>query len=198
MADTKISQMPAATSLTGAEIIPMVQGGINVQTTLTNTIQSFRRYGSFYDTTTQTSTANTPALIALNTNGINTAGVTVNASSRSQIIMAAPAVYNVQFSAQFLSNDINDTDNVVIWFKQNGTNIPNSGSEITLPKKVGNVFGAALVTVNLYVTTTAANEYVELAWNTNTGNSVLKYNAAAGGYPASPSIIVTVAQVSAS
>ena len=169
MADTKISQMPAATSLTGAEIIPMVQGGINVQTTLATTISSFRKYGSFYDTTTQSAVANTPTLITLNSNAINTAGITVNASARSQIILAAPATYNVQFSAQINSNDINDSDTVTIWYKQNGTNIPYSASALSLPKKVGNVFGSTIMTVNIFVVTTVANEYVQLAWSSLLG-----------------------------
>ena len=38
MADTKITQMPEATTLTGTEIIPMVQAGVNAQQTLENTI----------------------------------------------------------------------------------------------------------------------------------------------------------------
>ena len=34
MADTKISAMPSASTLTGAELVPLVQGGVNVQTDL--------------------------------------------------------------------------------------------------------------------------------------------------------------------
>lgn len=196
MADTKISQMAAATSLTGAEIIPMVQGGVNVQTNLATTLSSSLKYGSFYDTTTQTAAANTPTLITLNSNGVNAFGITVNASSRSQIIFAEPSVYNVQFSAQIKSSDINNSDTVTIWFKQNGTNIPYSASELTLPKKVGNVFGSGIMTVNLYVTTTAANEYVQLAWDTVQGTSNLTAFAATNGIPAVPSVIVTAERVS--
>ena len=36
MADQKISQMPAAGTLTGAELVPLVQNGLNVQSTLGN------------------------------------------------------------------------------------------------------------------------------------------------------------------
>ena len=36
MADTKISAMPAAATLDGTEIVPLVQGGLNVQDTVTN------------------------------------------------------------------------------------------------------------------------------------------------------------------
>jgi hypothetical protein len=38
MADTKISAMPTAATLSGTEIVPLVQSGGNVQQTLTNTI----------------------------------------------------------------------------------------------------------------------------------------------------------------
>ena len=196
MADTKISQMAAATTLTGAELIPMVQGGINVQATLAETLSEFRHYGSFYDTTTQSAGVNTPTLITLNSSAINTAGITVNASARSQVIFANPATYNVQFSAQINSNDINDSDTVTVWFKQNGTNIANSASAVSLPKKVGNVFGATIMTVNLFVTTTAANEYVQLAWNSLLGTSNLTAFTSVNGIPAIPSIIVTAEQVS--
>ena len=196
MADTKISQMAAATSLTGAELIPMVQGGINVQSTLEETISSFRKYGAFYDTTTQSAVANTPTLITLNSNAVNTAGITVNASARSQIILAAPATYNVQFSAQINSNDINDSDTVTIWFKQNGTNIPYSASALSLPKKIGGVFGAGIMTVNLYVTTATSNEYVQIAWQSLLGTSNLTAFSATEGVPAIPSMIVTAEQIS--
>jgi len=52
------------------------------------------------------------------------------------------------------------------------------------------------MTVNIFVVTTVANEYVQLAWNSLLGTSNLTAFTAVNGIPAIPSIIVTVEQVS--
>lgn len=52
MADTKISAMPAATALTGTEIVPLLQSGANVQTPVsalhTYLLNKFGTYGNLY------------------------------------------------------------------------------------------------------------------------------------------------------
>lgn len=68
MADTKISAMPAAATLDGTEITPLVQGGINVQTTTTNFVG-------------QTLTVHPATIVMGGTNAATAAGARTNLSA---------------------------------------------------------------------------------------------------------------------
>ena len=110
MADTKISAMTAATTpLTGAELVPLVQGGVNVQTTVSNLNAYANGYGSIYvagGATSQTTsgTANTYTLVtAFTTNGVATGNVTPVAAS-DKITLAA-GVYSITFNASFTATN---------------------------------------------------------------------------------------------
>jgi fibronectin-binding autotransporter adhesin len=83
--------------------------------------------GTFYDTTTQSGSANVSQSINYNTTDISQ-GVTVASNSRLTVTNAG--TYNIQFSAQLEADG--GSDNVFIWFKKNGTNIAGSASEVEL------------------------------------------------------------------
>jgi hypothetical protein len=77
------------------------------------------RYGSFYDTTTQTAAViNTAYGITFNTTDLSY-GVTVG-SPTSRIYIDRPNVYNVQFSAQ-VDKTAGGVGLVWIWLRKNGT-----------------------------------------------------------------------------
>lgn len=59
MADQKISAMPSAATLTGAELVPLVQSGANVQSTLGN-LQTFTTPPSWIEVADVTSNVNLP------------------------------------------------------------------------------------------------------------------------------------------
>lgn len=109
MADTKISAMPAAATLDGTEIVPLVQAGANVQTTLSSFNAFARGYGSIYvagGSTSQTTsgTANTYTQVtAFTTNGAAAGGVTPVAAS-DKITLAA-GVYLITFNATFTASN---------------------------------------------------------------------------------------------
>lgn len=110
MADTKISAMPNATTpLTGAELIPLVQDGVNVKSTLSNLAVYTNGYGSIYvagGSTAQTTseTANTYTQVtAFTTNGVAAGSVTPVAAS-DKITLAA-GVYSITFSASFTASN---------------------------------------------------------------------------------------------
>jgi hypothetical protein len=112
MADTKISLMPAATTLTGTEIVPLVQAGANVQTTISSFNSFARGYGSIYvagGSTVQTTsgTANTYTQVtSFTTNGVAAGGVTPVAAS-DKITLAA-GVYLITFNASFTASNNHD------------------------------------------------------------------------------------------
>ena len=96
------------------------------QTVLTNTGGRFMRNvcGSFYDTTTQSATANTATIMTINsTDTPNTNGISI--VSGSKITTTYPGVYNLQFSVQ-LQNTDNAIQDISIWLRQNGTDLVGS------------------------------------------------------------------------
>ena len=106
-------------------------------------------------------------------------------------------IYNLQFSVQLL-NYTSAEDNVTVWFRKNGTDISASASIAEVPPKHGTSPGATIMTVNLFYQM-AANDYVSLAWSSDTGNTVIA-TAPAGTspvHPASPGLIFTAQFVSA-
>lgn len=152
-------------------------------------------HGSFYDTTDQTAVSTTAAYpITFNTTDLSN---NVSVVSNSRITFATTGVYNVQFSVQ-LSNDNNAPQDIDIWFRQNGTDIPQSNSRFGLAarKSAGDPYHT-VATINLLVTVDA-NDYVEIVWcTTNVAARIEAYVAGTSPTrPAIPSAILTAAFVS--
>jgi hypothetical protein len=149
-------------------------------------------YGSFYDTTTQTTGANTATVMLFSNTGL-VDGVTL--SGGSLIYLPATGVYNIQFSAQ-LANSAAQDYQTSIWIRKNNVDIANSCTDITVPAKTGSVNGYSVAAWN-FMDSFTAGQYFQLIWSTpNTG----VYIEALGTRttptrPAAPSIILTVNQV---
>lgn len=192
MADTKISAMPSAASLTGSELVPLVQSGANVQTTV-NSLQTFA-YGAnaaFQDTTTQTlSSVNTPAVISFNTTDWAT-GITL--VSGTQIKVAKTGKYNFQFSVQLDCSDTQLQD-TYIWLRKNGVDIPGSAGLVSIPNKHGGVNGHAIVGWN-YFLSLAANDYIQVVWTAGSTTVAITAYAAGVSWPSTASIVATINQV---
>ena len=149
-------------------------------------------WGSFWDTTTQTvTTINTPKAITINTADAANNGVSVVSSSR--VTFTNGGVYSLTFSLQFtnISNTLGSTQ---IWLRKNGTNLADTNSHYDVPDKQGGLYSSEVFTVN-FVLNLVASDYVEVYWQTNNISVQLETLAASGGYPRTPSIIFTAAQV---
>ena len=122
--------------------------------------------------------------------------VATDATDQTKIVFTNAGLYNIQFSAQLL-NFTTSEDNVTIWFRLNGTDISASASIEQVNAKHGTSPGARICTVNLFVEV-AANDYVQLAWTSDTGNSVLASFPAGTSpvHPLSPGVILTTQFVS--
>ena len=124
------------------------------------------------------------------------ASTTITGTCKSKIVADKAGVYNVQFSVQFVNTDaqIHDTD---IWMRKNGTDVPDSNSQFSIPNQHGGVDGHLIAALNLFIDL-AANDYVELMWRTANTATTIQYIAAQTGpvRPATPSVIVTVSLAS--
>lgn len=124
-------------------------------------------------------------------------GVAVDSSDLSKIVFTTPGIYNLQFSIQLL-NFTTSEDNVTVWFRLNGSDIANTASVEQVNSKHGGNPGAVIMTVNIYQQV-AANDYIQLAWASDTGNTVIgTYPAGTSPvHPVSPAVIFTASFVSA-
>jgi hypothetical protein len=130
-------------------------------------------YGAFQDTTDQTAASTTAAYaITFNTTDFSN-GVYLSNSSRLNV--RNTGLYNLEFSIQF-KNTTNDSQDVEVWFRKNGTDIAASNSRFGLSarKSAGDpshIIGA----LNFYLEL-VAGDYVELMWKvSDTGVSIEHY-----------------------
>ena len=194
MPNLPISQLPSASALTGAEIFPLVQGGITKQTTFTalasGSYEANSYYGSFYHTASMFIT--TPsALYSMSFSTTDFAsGVSVANPDKSYFTFANPGVYDLQFSVQ-ITKTSGTKSNVYIWLRQNGIDVPNTNTDITLAGGSGDRVVAAW---NFFIKTTTANETAQLMYSGTVGNVELLYATSSIG-PNIPSVIATINRV---
>lgn len=172
---------------------------------LTNALQSLASprggrfinnpYGAFQDGTDQTAANTTTAYaITFDTTDFNN-GVTLSNSSRLNVSQSG--IYNIQFSIQF-KNTTNDTQDVDVWFRKNGTNIDKSNSRFGLgPRKSSGDPTHMISAMNFFVSM-ETNDYVEIMWRpSDVGISIEHYaTSTTPTRPAIPSVIATVTFVS--
>ena len=151
-------------------------------------------YGQFWSNVTQTvALPNTEYRFTFNNSDL-TSNVTLGTGgNNSRIIINQTGIYNIEFSAQIDKAPVgSSTASAYIWFKKNGTAIPDTAGFSTLDNAMQDVFGW-----NILVNVTTAGDYYEIAYAaTHTYVSFPTIPGNVGiGYPASPSIIVTVTPV---
>ena len=147
------------------------------------------RWGSFFDTTTQTAAAINTAYAMTFDNTDLSFGVYRGATT-SQIFVTNPGVYNIQFSAQ-LDNTSGGNHLVYIWMRVNGVDVPNTAGELRLKGNDGELIAAWNFFENL-----KAGDYFQLMWSVSDTAVQITARAAAAPVPAIPSVILTVQEIS--
>jgi hypothetical protein len=149
-------------------------------------------YGAFQDSTDQTA-ANTTTAYAITFDTTDfTNGVTLSNSSRLNVAQAG--IYNLQFSIQF-KNTTNDSQDVDVWIRKNGTDIAKSNSKFGLaPRKSSGDPSHVIAALNFFVSL-ASTDYVQIMWRpSDVGVSIEHY--AAGTSPTRPAIPSAIATLS--
>ena len=192
MADQKISAMSTAATLTGSELVPLVQSGANVKATLSSlTTFTYGANASFQDFTNQNLvTANTPAVVTFNTTDWAT-GVTLVSGSQLRVTNAGK--YNFQFSIQFGCTEVQLQD-VYVWLRKNGADIVGSTGLVSVPNKHGGVDGHAIVGWNFFLDL-AASDYIQLTWTAANTAVNIRTIAAGVNWPSTASVVMTINQV---
>ena len=155
MADQKISAMPSALTLTGAELVPLVQSGANVKATVSDVTAA--TYGEVYvanGSTTQTlALANTfYTVTAWTTDGLYN-GVTPSAAG-DVITIDKTGVYLIQFFITF-----SDANNKTFTFRCYNSTTASPYSN-TVVKSHSHSVNPMFVAVSAFVQATAGDNLI--------------------------------------
>ena len=155
-------------------------------------------WGSFWDLTSQTATADTPTSVLLRSTDTASRGISIVSNSR--ITFDYAGIYSLTFSIQFTNDDTSIHD-VNVWLRKNdggsSGNVPASDSKFSIISSHGGVSGNVIGTVN-FVLPVVANDYLELMWATSNAQAYIHAEAAASSpfaHPSIPGVICTVVQV---
>lgn len=153
-------------------------------------------YGQFQSQSDQTAAAIDAAYAVTYDQSDFLDGVTL--SSGSRLTVPDAGVYVVSFSIQF-KNTTNDIQDIDIWLRKNGTDIPDTNSRFSIPARKGSGNPSHLIAVTPVMVELAANDYIQIMWHvTDTGVSIEQYPAVAysagvtPAIPATPSVLVQV------
>jgi hypothetical protein len=151
-------------------------------------------YGSFYSNVSQTlAAANTPQAVTLG----QTYEAVGTSTSGSRIYLDKAGTYQFSYVAQ-VANSANSQEYAEFWIKYNGVVYPNSNTKMILqPRKSSTEPSEQLMTLIISGTSLNDNDYIELFWEATSTQVSLKYDAASGGYPATPSIIANIIPIGA-
>ena len=149
-------------------------------------------YGAFSSDQDQTAVANTATKMTLNTTDFAN-GVSI---SSSEITVANAGIYNLQFSAQFQNTDTAFQD-VYIWLRQNGVDIPGSTGFVSIPNRHAGTDGHSIVGWN-YFLSMAAEDHIEIYWSVPNVAVTIQHLAASGTptKPSTQSVVATMSFVS--
>jgi hypothetical protein len=155
-------------------------------------------WGSFWDETSQTATANTPTSIYLRQRDTSNRGIQVVSDSR--ITFDHAGVYSLTFSIQFSNTDSSIHD-INVWLRKNDSgasgDVPASDSKFSIISSHGGTAGNVIGCVN-FVLPVVANDYLELIWATTNAQAYIHAEVAQTSpfaHPSIPGVICTVVQV---
>jgi hypothetical protein len=139
--------------------------------------------GSFYDTQTQSTLANTPTPMRIRNNVLANDCSIVDFT---KITTNQTGVFNVQFSAQLYRTSGGTNAHIDIWFALNGVNIDNSNTRITIANN-----SHYIVASWNFVLAMSENDYIEIIWMPSVSTIQLQMEEEQPLHPATPSVIAT-------
>jgi hypothetical protein len=153
-------------------------------------------YNQFQSNANQTAAAIDVAYAVTYTQSDFTGGITLSSGSRLTVPFAG--IYTVSFSIQF-KNTTNDQQDIDIWIRKNGTDIPDTNSRFSIVQRKSGGNPSHLIATTPVMVDLAALDYIQVMWHvTNTGVSIEHFPAVTAvpgttpALPATPSVIVQV------
>lgn len=153
-----------------------------------------KAYGSFSDTTSQY-VALTTASYEITFNTTDLSNAIAIGSPTSRIEFDRDGTYSLVFSIQLANQGASEHD-INVFIRKNGSDITNSNTSVTVPKKHGSTNGHAVMAVN-FMLDAVQGDYIELCWNSEGTDAFIegKPSIATPPTPGTPSVILTIEQV---
>lgn len=199
MPNLPISQLPPASSLQGDELFVNVQGGVTKYTRLDDMIGYASSslvesaYLSIYDTSSQNLAVSGSEQVVTFSSVWAESGVSLEDNRRIKFNKAG--TYKFNFVAQVANSD-NAVHSTWFWIKYNGSNFPNSTTQITLnPRKNSSTPSAQLMSISIIGVAQNDNDYIELYWTGDSTTQSLRETPATSIVPETPSIIANIERV---
>jgi hypothetical protein len=143
-------------------------------------------WGSWYDTTTQYTTADTPTPMYFDSI-VNQSGILKKFGSNFEV--QTSGWYNVQFSAQ-LDQDAGSGQHIFIWLRKNGVDVPNTAGEVA----VQGTTAESIPSWNYFIDLNDG-DYIQIMYLVTDAGTHLKAQAADALKPAIPSVILTMNKI---
>ena len=112
----------------------------------------------------------------------------------SKVYVDRTALYEWHLSVH-VHNGASQAHTFELWGRVNGTDIPNSRFIYSVPPKHGSTSGAIIPSQNFWLAQNAG-DYVQIMWATDNPLVTIAYHAAETGKPVSPSLLLTVKEIS--
>lgn len=196
MPNKKISALPLRTTALNLkdrlEICSFISNVSNISQRMTfdniaKSVLAFNAVGSFSDSNTQNAVLATPTPMNF---GNTYFSQDINLASASEIQVDNDGLYSLQFSAQVFRTSGSSNREIDIWFKVNGTDVPDSNTRMTV--KDHSVYHVASWNIFLNL---VASDLVEIYWQVSDVNIELRAEAATASVPSTPSIIATITRI---
>jgi hypothetical protein len=206
MANEKIHEYLDSATLSDVQTLPVaidcdvqeVGGWISKQLSVSTLFEAYEQakiIGSFHDETTQAHTLpNVSKGLNISnadfSNGVYIANDILG--NPTNIVVLSEGIYNLQFSAQLYRTSGGSNQQVSIWFRKNGIDIPNSNTHINV---VANS-RYQVASWNIFVDCDV-NDTLEIMWSVTSIDITIPSVAPdlIVPHPATPSLIVTIAKI---
>jgi len=150
-------------------------------------------YLSIYSTGSQPLLVSGAAQVVTFTSEWASQGVQLSGSSK--IVFEQAGVYEFNFVAQ-VTNAENAVYDSWFWIRYNGSNFPNSTTQLTLqPRKNATTPSAQLMSISIIGTALNNNDFIELYWTGENTLTALTETPATAVVPETPSIIASIKRV---
>ncbi len=153
-------------------------------------------YGQFQSNVDQNAAAIDVAYAVTYTQSDFLDGVTL--SSGSRLTVPTEGIYTVAFSLQF-KNTTNDAQDIDIWIRKNGADIPDTNSRFSIPPRKSTGNPSHLIATTPVMIQLASNDYIQVMWRvSDIGVNMEHFPAVTAvpgttpAIPATPSAIVQV------
>ena len=213
MPNLPISALPPVVLPDASDVFPIVNSSVTKKTTVqglgnaifnqisssvilpsqTGSFAATSYYGSFYHTASMLN----PGVGTINSMSLSTtdftSGVSISGSNgqRNMIKIASGGLYDLQFSAQVDRTSGGTPNDVYIWLRKNGTDVPISNTNFT----IGSSVSAQGVAAWNWFLSASANDQYQIMWSAADVATRIHYDPTPLYGPAIPSLIVTVNRV---